>query len=126
MVTRVLIVDDASVFRRAVAEALKDVPDIEVVGTAANGRLALSRIAALKPDMVTLDVEMPEMGGIEVLQAMRSGGVESGAIMLSSFTAHSARLTVKALELGAFDFVRKPEEVPPTRIWRYCVPLWCR
>jgi two-component system chemotaxis response regulator CheB len=109
MVTRVLVVDDASVFRHAVTEALRGVPGIEVVGTAANGRLALSRMAVLRPDIVTLDVEMPELNGIEVLQTMRSEGIESGAIMLSSVTARSAQLTVKALELGAFDFVRKPE-----------------
>jgi len=113
MATRVLVVDDAAVFRHAVSAALNGAPGIEVVGTASNGRLAMSRIAALRPDIVTLDVEMPEMGGIEVLQALRSGGQEVGTVMLSSFTTRSAQLTVKALELGAFDFVRKPEGGSP-------------
>lgn len=111
--TRVLVVDDAAVFRHAVSAALTGAPGIEVVGTASNGRLAMARIASLRPDMVTLDVEMPEMGGIEVLQALRTGSVDVGTVMLSSFTARSARLTVKALELGAFDFVRKPEGRSP-------------
>jgi two-component system chemotaxis response regulator CheB len=113
MGTRVLVVDDAAVFRHAVSAALKGAPGIEVVGTASNGRVAMGRIASLHPDILTLDVEMPEMGGIEVLQAIRAGGTEVGTVMLSSFTARSAQLTVKALELGAFDFVRKPEGGTP-------------
>jgi two-component system chemotaxis response regulator CheB len=109
MSTRVLVVDDTAVFRRVITEALQGVPGVEVSGTASNGKLALSRIAALEPDLVTLDIEMPEMNGLEVLEAMRSGGVKTGAIMVSSLTSRGGQLTVRALELGAFDFITKPE-----------------
>ncbi len=109
MSTRVLVVDDTAVFRRVITEALHGVPGVEVAGTANNGKLALSRIAALQPDLVTLDIEMPEMNGIEVLEAMRSGSIKTGAIMVSSLTSRGGQLTVRALELGAFDFITKPE-----------------
>jgi two-component system chemotaxis response regulator CheB len=106
---RVLVVDDTVVFRRIVSEALAGVPGVEVVGTASNGKLAMARIAALQPDLVTLDVEMPEMNGIEVLEAMAASGIGAGVIMLSSLTVHGGEMTVRALELGAFDFLTKPE-----------------
>ena len=109
MSLRVLVVDDTVVFRRAVSDALAGQPDIEVVGTAANGKLALARMAALQPDLVTLDIEMPEMNGIEVLQAMSMQGLRAGVIVLSSLTTRGGEMTMKALELGAFDFLTKPE-----------------
>ncbi len=109
MSLRVLVVDDTVVFRRAVSDALAGEPGIEVIGTAANGRLALARMAALHPDLVTLDIEMPEMNGIEVLQAMNATGQHAGAIVLSSLTTHGGEMTMRALELGAFDFLTKPD-----------------
>lgn len=109
MSTRILVVDDTAVFRRVITEALQGVPGVEVAGTANNGKLALSRIAALQPDLVTLDIEMPEMNGIEVLEAMRTANVKTGAIMVSSLTSRGGQMTVRALELGAFDFITKPE-----------------
>jgi two-component system, chemotaxis family, protein-glutamate methylesterase/glutaminase len=107
--TRVLVVDDTVVFRRIVSDALTGMPGVEVVGTASNGKLAMSRIAALHPDLVTLDIEMPEMNGIEVLEAMSAAGMTAGVIMLSSLTVRGGEMTVRALELGAFDFLTKPE-----------------
>jgi len=111
MSTRVLVVDDTSIFRRIVSEALSGIPGVEVVGTAANGRLALARLASLQPDLITLDIEMPEMNGLEVLDAMRENGLilKTGVIMLSSLTVKGGELTIRALESGAFDFVTKPE-----------------
>ena len=111
MSTRVLVVDDTSIFRRIVSEALSGIPGVEVVGTAANGRLALARLASLQPDLMTLDIEMPEMNGLEVLDAMRENGLilKTGVIMLSSLTVKGGELTIRALESGAFDFVTKPE-----------------
>ncbi|MGD0298623.1 MAG: chemotaxis response regulator protein-glutamate methylesterase [Bryobacteraceae bacterium] len=109
MSTRVLVVDDTVVFRRIVSDALTGVAGVEVVGTASNGRLAMSRMAALEPDLVTLDIEMPEMNGIEVLEAMSRAGMNAGVIMLSSLTVRGGEMTVRALELGAFDFITKPE-----------------
>lgn len=109
MAVRVLVVDDAVVFRRAIADALAGVPGVEVVGTAANGKLGLSRMRALKPDLITLDVEMPEMNGIEVLEQMRAESMETAVIVLSALTVKGGELTIRALELGAFDFLTKPE-----------------
>jgi two-component system chemotaxis response regulator CheB len=106
---RVLVVDDTVVFRRIVSDALAGLPGVEVVGTASNGKLALSRMAALRPDMVTLDIEMPEMNGIEVLEAMGPAGLTPGVIVLSSLTTQGGEMTVRALELGAFDFITKPD-----------------
>jgi two-component system chemotaxis response regulator CheB len=109
MTTRVLVVDDASIFRRIVSEALSTIPGVELVGTAANGKQALGRIASLHPDLITLDIEMPEMNGLEVLEAMRTSGENTSVIMLSSLTVQGGRMTVRALESGAFDFITKPE-----------------
>jgi two-component system, chemotaxis family, protein-glutamate methylesterase/glutaminase len=107
--TRVLVVDDASIFRRVISDALSGIPGVEVVGTSANGKLALARLASLQPDLVTLDIEMPEMNGIEVLEAIQNSGVNTNVIMLSSCTVRGGDMTIRALELGAFDFITKPE-----------------
>lgn len=109
MSTRVLVVDDTVVFRRIISDALTGVPGLEIVGTAANGRLAMGRIAALQPDLITLDIEMPEMNGIEVLEAMAAAGMNAGVIILSSLTVRGGEMSMRALELGAFDFLTKPE-----------------
>lgn len=106
---RVLVVDDTVVFRRIVSDALAGLPNVEVVGTASNGKLALARMAALRPDLVTLDIEMPEMNGIEVLEAMGPAGLTAGVIVLSALTTKGGEMTVRALELGAFDFLSKPD-----------------
>jgi two-component system chemotaxis response regulator CheB len=109
MNTRVLVVDDTSIFRRIISDALLGIPEVEVVGTASNGKLALARIAVLQPHVITLDIEMPEMNGIDVLAAMRASGHKASAIMLSSLTVKGGEMTVRALEAGAFDFITKPE-----------------
>ena len=109
MPTRVLVVDDTSIFRRIISDALTGIPDVEVVGTASNGKLALARMEALAPDLITLDIEMPEMNGIEVLEAMRASGRKTSVIMLSSLTVKGGEMTMHALEAGAFDFITKPE-----------------
>ncbi len=113
MKTRVLVVDDASIFRRIISEALSGLPGVEVVGTAANGKLALARMASLRPDVITLDLEMPEMDGIQVLQAMRETERRLSVIMLSSCTVRGGKMTIRALESGAFDFITKPESGSP-------------
>jgi two-component system chemotaxis response regulator CheB len=109
MNTRILVVDDTSIFRRIISDALSGIPGVEVVGTASNGKLALARIAALQPDVITLDIEMPEMNGIEMLEAMRVSGLRTSVIMLSSLTVKGGEMTIQALEAGAFDFITKPE-----------------
>jgi two-component system chemotaxis response regulator CheB len=117
MTTRVLVVDDTSIFRHIVSEALSGIPEVEVVGTAANGRIALARVAALQPDLITLDIEMPEMNGLAVLDAMRASGqiLKTSVIMLSSLTVTGGQMTIRALEAGAFDFITKPEGESPEK-----------
>ena len=107
---RVLVVDDTVTFRKILSDALVEIPGVEVVGSAPNGKMALTRILGLKPDLITLDIEMPEMDGLEVLQAIRTQGIDVGVIMVSSFTQHGSELTIRALELGAFDFITKSAE----------------
>jgi two-component system, chemotaxis family, protein-glutamate methylesterase/glutaminase len=105
---RILIVDDSVTYRKIVGDALACLPDVEVVGIAANGKIALQKIEQLHPDLLTLDLEMPEMDGLELLRQIKSLNAEVHAIMLSGATAQGAKATMQALELGAFDFVPKP------------------
>ncbi len=105
---KVLVVDDTIVYRKAVSDVLEEIPGIEVVGVAHNGKIALSKIRTLKPDLLTLDIEMPEMNGIEVLEHLQKEAPEVSAIMVSTLTAEGGDMTMKALELGAFDFLLKP------------------
>ena len=106
---RVLVVDDTVVYRKVVSDIVGEIPGVEVVGVAHNGKAALSKMESLKPDLLTLDIEMPEMNGLEVLSAMKDSRSPVGAIMLSTLTQKGSDMTVKALELGAFDFIPKPE-----------------
>jgi two-component system chemotaxis response regulator CheB len=110
MSLRVLVVDDTVTFRKILSDALADIPGVEVVGTAQHGKMALARIQTLKPDLVTLDIEMPEMDGLEVLEALRAQGIDVGVIVVSSFTRRGSELTIRALNLGAFDFITKAGE----------------
>jgi two-component system chemotaxis response regulator CheB len=105
---RVLVVDDAVVFRRSVAEALSADPAIEVVGTAANGRIALARLPQVNPDLVILDVEMPELDGLATLREIRKTYPELPVIMFSALTERGAAATLDALALGATDYFAKP------------------
>ena len=109
MPIKVLVVDDTILYRKVVGDILKSEDGIEVVGTANNGKIAISRIASLQPDLLTLDIEMPVCNGLEVLEYLRRNHPQISAIMLSSLTRKGGDMTMKALELGAFDFVPKPE-----------------
>ncbi|MEE4359534.1 MAG: chemotaxis response regulator protein-glutamate methylesterase [Desulfococcaceae bacterium] len=104
---KVLVVDDAILYRTVISEVLSELPGISVVGSAGNGRIATNRIRSLQPDILTLDIEMPEMNGLEVLEWMRENAPDVGAIVFSSFTHKGGDMTVKALNLGAFDFIQK-------------------
>ncbi len=106
---RVLVVDDTVVYRKIVSDVLAESPGVEVVGTANNGKIAMSRIASLRPDVLILDIEMPEMSGLEVLALMKVEWPDVGAIVLSTLTQEGGEITIKALELGAFDFIPKPQ-----------------
>lgn len=106
---RVMVVDDTVLYRKIVSDALATLPGVEVVGSAHNGKAAITKLASLKPDLLTLDIEMPEMNGIEVLNHIRQHAPHIGAIMLSTLTHEGGAMTMKALELGAFDFIPKPQ-----------------
>lgn len=105
---RILVVDDSVVYRTLISSALAEIADVEVVGTASSGRIALEKIAQLHPHLITLDLEMPGYDGLEVLRRLPGAAADVGAVMLSAFTAGNADATVEALNLGAFDFVLKP------------------
>jgi two-component system chemotaxis response regulator CheB len=107
---RVLVVDDTVLFRTVVSEALKKIPGVDVIGSAASGRAALAKVAELKPDLITLDIEMPGMDGLQVLNELKKMGSDAGVIIVSSVTVKGGSYTIRALERGAFDFITKPSE----------------
>jgi two-component system chemotaxis response regulator CheB len=108
---RVLIVDDAVVFRRLVSEELSADPMIEVVGTAANGRIALQKLPQVNPDIVILDIEMPELNGLDTLTELRKTYPRLPVIMFSALTERGAVETLEALSRGATDYFTKPTNV---------------
>jgi two-component system chemotaxis response regulator CheB len=108
---RVLVVDDSVVVRRLIVDSLTGAPGIEVVGTAANGLLAQAKIDQLKPDAVTMDIEMPQMDGIEAVRELRKRHKRLPVIMFSTLSAAGASATLEALSAGATDYVTKPSNV---------------
>ena len=109
LLIRAVVIDDTSLYRGLVSELLAGIPDVRVVATAPDGKQGLAKILSLKPDLVTLDIEMPEMNGIEVLKALAGKELDTAVVMVSSLTRAGAELTMRALELGAAGFVLKPE-----------------
>lgn len=108
---RVLIVDDSVVVRRVLSEILQSDPEIEVAGTAATASIGIQRLGQIAPDVVLLDVEMPEMDGIEAARRMRDGWPKLPIIMCSSLTERGAEITIRALAAGASDYVAKPSSI---------------
>ncbi|MGA7499311.1 MAG: chemotaxis response regulator protein-glutamate methylesterase [Isosphaeraceae bacterium] len=105
---RVLVVDDSALMRRLLCDLLRSSPEIEVAGTARDGREAVLQAVRLKPDVITLDVEMPEVTGLEALPLLLAAH-EAPVIMVSALTQEGADVTLQALVLGAVDFMPKPE-----------------
>ncbi len=106
---KVLIVDDTVLYRKIIRDTLASFEEVDVVGTASNGKIALSQITALKPDLVTLDQEMPELNGVQTLRMLKAfNGKMPATVMVSAHTTKDAAVTMQALELGAFDFITKP------------------
>ena len=104
---RVLVVDDSALMRQFISDILRSDPRIEVAGTARDGKDALAQIQALKPNVVTMDVEMPNMSGLQALEEiMKTNPLP--VIMVSSMTQEGAETTLKALALGCVDFIGKP------------------
>jgi two-component system chemotaxis response regulator CheB len=109
--TRILIVDDSVVVRRLLSEALSTDPELEIAGTASNGKIALAKIPQVNPDLITLDIEMPELNGLETLAGIRKISARLPVIMFSTLTDQGAAATMEALTLGANDYVTKPSNV---------------
>src|SRR5262249_45007184 len=105
---RVLVVDDSALMRKLIPQILASDDSIEVVGTAMDGTFGLKKIEELKPQVVTLDLEMPEMNGLDTLKAITRTH-KLPVIVVSSHSTAGASTTLKALALGAFDFVAKPK-----------------
>jgi two-component system, chemotaxis family, protein-glutamate methylesterase/glutaminase len=106
--TKILVVDDSALFRQAIHNALRGIREASVVGVAKNGVEALDKIAELDPDLLTLDVQMPDMDGIQVLREIKRRRLRPEAIIVSSLTCEGAQVTTDALLEGAFDFILKP------------------
>ena len=112
---KVLIVDDSVFMRTVIRDILAKDSAIEIVGTASNGLEALEKIQALSPDLITLDIEMPKMNGLEVLKELQKIKKSPKILMLSSLTSKDAEMTHEAIRLGADDFMLKPKELPHVR-----------
>ena len=108
---RVLIVDDSAVVRRMLTDILSAEPDLEVVGSAPNAAIARSRFETVKPDVVTLDVELPDGSGLDLLSEFRKKAPLLPIVMFSSLTQRAAATTLDALARGASDYVTKPSQV---------------
>ena len=104
---KALVVDDSVLYRKILTDILSAFPDIEMIGTAHNGKAAIEKIQKIKPDLITLDFEMPELDGIETLKKLREVSPGTRAVMVSSHTKAGADITMRALEEG--DFIAKPE-----------------
>ena len=112
---KILIVDDSVFMRTVIRDMLAKDPTLEIVGTASNGIDALEKIQSLSPDLITLDIEMPKMNGLEVLKELQKMKKHPKVLMLSSLTSRDADMTFEAIRLGADDFMVKPDNLPHIR-----------
>jgi two-component system chemotaxis response regulator CheB len=110
---KILIVDDSPLYRQMILKAVSGYSGTEVIGTAPDGKTALSLISASRPDLVLMDIDMPIMDGIEALKAIRSGYPGIDVVMVSGIDRGNASMTMRALSLGALDFVAKPQGNTP-------------
>ena len=116
MATRLLLVDDSAVIRRDLTTALAREPGLEVVGAASNGRVALMKIPLIKPDVVVLDIAMPDLDELETVAAMRQAWPRLPIIILNVASARGSAVTVDALTLGASSYVMKPDAAVPSAV----------
>ncbi len=110
---RVLIVDDSVVMRRMISDMVQSDPALEVAGIAHHGYIALAKVAQVTPDIITLDLDMPEMNGLETLARLRAEYPDLPVIMVSALTERGTQLTLDALAMGASDYVTKPSGILP-------------
>jgi len=104
----VLIVDDSALMRNLIGRIVEDTPGLVIAEKAMNGSFALQKIPRVEPDIICLDLEMPEMNGIQFLQERKKLGIDVPVVILSSIAAKGAKITMEALALGASDFIQKP------------------
>ena len=116
---KVVIVDDMLTYRIILSSLLRKIPGVKVVGSASNGKEALEKIKTLKPDLVTLDIEMPVMDGLKTLEEIKKNWPEIGVIMVSGANKKNADITVKALQRGALSFIVKPDANSPEEAKEY-------
>ncbi|MBN2028917.1 chemotaxis response regulator protein-glutamate methylesterase [bacterium] len=112
---KVFIVDDSLLMRTLLTKLIEDSPELTLVGTASDGKTALDLIAKTNPDVITMDIEMPEMNGLECLSRIMKE-MPTPVIMISAHTQEETELTITALELGAVDFIPKPHPILPESI----------
>ena len=122
MTIKVLVVDDSAVMRKLLTELINSAPDLEVVGAAPDAHIARDMIKTLNPDVLTLDVQMPRMDGLEFLERLMRLR-PTRVVMVSAFTAAGSETTLRALELGAVDFIGKPRADNPAAIAEYAEEL---
>lgn len=122
MTTKVLVVDDSAVMRKLLIALINATPDLEVVGAAPDAHVAREMIKTLNPDVLTLDVQMPHMDGLEFLERLMRLR-PTRVVMVSAFTAAGSEATLRALELGAIDFIGKPRADNPAAISEYAEEL---
>ena len=106
---KVFVIDDSPIYREVMKNIIESDPDLEYVGFAANGAIAVKKLDLLNPDIITLDIEMPEMNGIDTLRYIMKNNPKP-VIMVSSFTCAGADITLQALEIGAVDYIQNPED----------------
>jgi two-component system chemotaxis response regulator CheB len=119
---RVLVVDDSAVFRTQIRTALESIEGVEVVGTAPNGKIALDKIKATPVDLMSLDLEMPEMDGLSVLAEIRSQSIAVKTLVFSSHSKRGTEAALEALSRGAYDFVAKPDGIEGPSIRELLAP----
>ena len=105
---KVLVVDDSALMRKIISDMINVEAEMEVIDTAKNGEELLMKIASMSPDVITLDIEMPKMNGIQTLKELKKNNINIPVIMLSSISKSGTESTMDCLELGAFDFIAKP------------------
>ncbi len=105
---RVLIVDDSALMRNLIGKIVEATPGLKIADKAMNGRFALQKLDRVNPDIIVLDLEMPEMNGIEFLRELKKQNIKIPVVILSSIAKEGAKVTIECLELGACDFITKP------------------
>src|SRR5690348_11942721 len=105
---KVIVVDDTITYRTILRQIVDNMPNAEVVGTAPNGKVALAKLQEVVADVILLDIEMPEMDGLETLTHIKEKYPQTSVVMVSGLNRSSADITIRALEMGALDFIPKP------------------